>query len=341
MIDNQSKLILESYEQMLKPTSKFQQISEAFWDDIYIASTMLLESSDQQLIFEKLEENIMFRAMCMTEAELPEFFHVLEEGWKDKLKAIGKGDANLAGKAAKATGNVIKQQALNKDSAFNKAGDFAGKAVGKVATAAAKGALKVGKAAAKGVAAASKEIIPDEWQKKGKEVIDKVKNKLANVYNDKIKPAMEAFGKKLKAMGNVIIPPEAAEAIINNAKNNPTFKKFMAKMGGDNSEKSIGTYLVQTLKDNKGSLIAAVAALAFPPANMWVGAKIASTILIPIIMDAIIAFQKFKEEQVKYAKDKLKAKTVGDFLEFKKKGELKKIKEPKQLGMGQPDMLTA
>lgn len=341
MRDRQTKLILESYEQMLNPRNKFQQISEAFWDDVYIASTVLNESSDQQLIFEKLEENVMFRAMCMTEAELPEFFKVLEEGWKDKLKAIGKGAANLAGKAAKATGNVIKQQALNKDSAFNKVGDFAGKATGKLATAAAKGAVKVGKAVAKGAAAMGKELIPDEWQKKGKEIIDKVKNKLAGVYNDKIKPAMEAFGKKLKAMGNVLVPPETAERIITSAKNNPTFKKFMSKMGGDNSEKSIGTYLSQTLKDNKGSLIAAVAALAFPPANMWVGAKIAATVLIPIIMDSIIAFQKFKEEQVKYAKDKLKAKTVGDYLNLKKQGELKKIKEPKQLGSGQSDMLPA
>jgi len=276
--------------------------------------------------------------MCLTEAEIPEFFRVLEEGWKDKLKAVG----GALKKGAKATGNVVKKGAVatgkylaKDDNLLHKAKDLSNKVGGAVV----KGAVKTGKAVGKAGVAFAKEIIPDDWQKKGKEVIEKVKAKLANVYEKKIKPALETVGQKLKTIGNAIIPPEAVEAIITNAKNNSMVKKVMSKMGGD-GEKTIGNYLTQTLKDNKGSLLAATAALAFPPASMWVGAKIAATVLIPLIMDGVVAYQKFKEDSVKEA-IRLGAKNVGDYQTMKKEGKLKKIKVPKELQAGQPNALPA
>ena len=334
MQTNKDKLILEAYQNMHQPKqNKYQTISEEYWDGVYNAHTILTEDRNNQYAI--LEEKIYWQAMCLTEAELPEFFRVLEEGWKDKLKAIGGGIKKAVKKGAEFANN----QAKDENSAFNKMGKGINKVTGKVATGLAKGAIKTGKALGKAGAAFAKEVIPDDWQKKGKEIIDKVKNKLMNVYEKKIKPMAQDFGNKIKAAGNVLIPPEVAESIINNAKNNSTIKKIMSKMGGD-SEKSIGNYLTQVLKDNKGSLIAAVAALAFPPSSMWVGGKIAATVLIPIIMDGIIAYQKFKEDSVKAAMQ-MGAKSVGDYQTMKKEGKLKKIQPPKELGIGQPDMLTA
>jgi len=338
MITNNDKIILEAYNSVTTNCNKFQSFTESFWDEVYETNMLITEEAERQDKYDLLEDQIFWHVMCLTEAEIPEFFRVLEEGWKDKLKAVGgalkkgaKVAGNVAKKGAVATGKYLAKD----DNVLHKAKDLSNKVGGAVA----KGAVKVAKGTGKAAMTFAKEVIPDDWQKKGKEVIAKVKAKLTDVYDKKIKPALEKVGQTLKTMGNAIIPPAAVEAIIKNAKENPTVKKVMGKMGGD-GEKTIGNYLMQTLKDNKGSLIAATAALAFPPANMWIGAKIAATVLIPIIMDGIVAYQKFKEDSVKEA-IRLGAKNVGDYQTMKKEGKLKKIKVPKELQAGQPNMIPA
>ncbi len=335
MITNKDRLILEAYQGIDNQKDKLQIMAESFWDNIYNKSLLITEAKEEKQFLIEMEDKLIRQALWLTEAELPRFFEVLEEGWKDKLKAIGGALKKGVDKVKK----VALDQASDENSAFNKAGKGFKKATNKVAGAVIKGAGKVAKASGKAAVAFAKEVIPDDWQKKGAEVIAKVKAKLGAVYDQKIKPKLMEFGNMAKKAGNILIPPEAVQAIVDNAKNNPTMKKLLGKMGTD-GEKTIGNYMSQVLKDNKGSLLAAVAALAFPPASMAVGIKIAATVLIPIIFDGMIAYQSFKDDQVKAA-EKQGAKIYSEFEAMKKEGKLKNVKPPKELGIGQPNMVTA
>ena len=338
MTDNKTKLILEAYQNIGTKSNKYQPIVEHFWDDVYTSTVLITESYQQQKQFQLIEEEIFQQALMLTEAELPIYFQMLEEGWKDKLKAVAKGagklaaaGTKLAAKGAVAAAKKTGEYMAKDDNLLHKVKDTQKKVGGAIA----KGAMATAKGLAKGAKAFAKEVIPDDWQKKGKEIIEKVKNKLSAVYDAKIKPIAIKMADMLKKLPMGTTYQESMN-IIQQAFQTGEFKKAMQQLGADKQQKETENYIVKTLKDNSGSLMAASAAMLFPPASAWIGVKIAMTILIPIVMDLFIKHQEQKLKEIEKA-EKSGAKTVKDFLDMKKSGH---FKNP-QIQGGQPEAAPA